>query len=260
VIGVENVKATADYAYVPARLTEDLARDGFCGSVDIFTAEEVATFAHEVERIRQQYNPIYERNTTRDRHLDNEVLRSLCLHPGLVGIAATALGPSFVLWRSKARVKAPGGDVFPWHRDSDYSGLTKVPALEFTVPPDRTRSLTIWIAIANCGMQNGGLRFIPGARPEQARRFAAGIFESESMGSYDPESAVDYGLDPGQVMVFDELAIHGSGNNRTAVERIGFTVRLTLPETRIFPATADSGKDERGLCIDNYRALRIDVV
>lgn len=259
-ISVEKVKAAADHAHVPARLTEDLARDGFCGPVGIFTAEEVAALGREVDRIRQEGNPIYERDNTRDRHLDNEVIRSLCLHPGVVGISAAALGPSFVLWRSKARIKAPGGAAFPWHRDSDYSGLTGVPALEFTVPPDRTRSLTIWIAIANCRTENGGLRFIPGARPEQARRFAAGILGSESMGPYDPHSAVDRGLDPGQVMVFDELAIHGSGSNRTAVDRIAFTVRVALPGTRLFPVTAASGKDERGLRIHNYRALQVDVL
>lgn len=258
-IPVEQVKVAAAQSALPTRLSHDLALDGFCGPVDIFTAEEIATFGREVDRIRQEGNPIYKLDSTRDRHLDNEVIRSMCLHPGVVGIAAAALGPSFVLWRSKARIKAPGGEAFPWHRDSDYSGLTGIPALEFTVPPARTRSLTIWIAIKNCGAQNGGLRFIPGARPEQARRFAAGILESESIGPNDLGSAVDRGLGPGQVMVFDELAVHGSGINQTAVDRVAFTVRLTLPETRLFPATAASGKDERGLRVQSYRALQVDV-
>lgn len=234
---------------------EAIATDGFAGPLRIWPEDRALALSETALDIGTSPVGASGAPRPRDRHLDNTAMRALCLDPRVVGIAAAVLGDRIVLWRSKIRVKPPGGAELPWHRDGDFAHDNGLRALEFTTAPVPANCITLWFAIANCRTEHGGLRFVPGHRG--VPRSAETGLHPLALDRIDHADAIDTPLDPGEAMVFDEFAVHGSAPNVSGVPRIGAVIRFTVPGTRLFPD--GPGRDEQGKPLTGYRPVHIRV-
>lgn len=165
------------------------------------------------------------------------------------------LGPDIALYSSHFLCKPPAvGKRVPWHEDSGY----------WRGRLDPMNVVTVWLALDPSTPDNGCMRVIPGTH----RKGAAGyseyhqqanaeneVFGSEiKPGQFDPSTAVDCILAPGEASLHDGRLIHGSNANKGTMRRCGYTMRYVSATTKSFDRPPTSafqlymarGKDRAG--------------
>ncbi|HYF58173.1 MAG TPA: phytanoyl-CoA dioxygenase family protein [Burkholderiaceae bacterium] len=169
----------------------------------------------------------------------------LARDPGLVDRVAQLIGDDVILWGCQVFCK-PGGDGMevPWHQDGHY----------WPIRPLAT--CTVWIALDASTVENGCLRVIPGSHRE--RRLLPHLKEDRDDvvlnqrtedGAFDPSTAVDIELEPGQMSMHDVHMIHGSAPNRSPRRRAGVAIRY-MPGTSLFDREAMRPGAQSGYTVD----------
>ncbi len=158
-----------------------------------------------------------------------------CLDPGLLDLVEAIEGPDLLLWTTDL-FHRPAGHGVPtaWHQDDEYW------------PIEPMGATTAWVAITPCRKANGCLRVIPGSHRRRAlhRVDDSGAFPRNlDPDSFDEADAVDVELEPGQLMLFHALLVHGSWPNTSSQPRTGLTMRF-IPSTSFFDhdAGVESGQ------------------
>lgn len=104
------------------------------------------------------------------------------------------------------RPKLPGQQltVVPWHQDSGYFGPES----------DRSMILTTWIPLVPVDARNGCLQIIPGTQRLDLRRHTEeardGRFLEADITGLDESKAVTCAMQPGDVLIFNNLTMHRS--------------------------------------------------
>src|SRR5215813_9600663 len=112
------------------------------------------------------------------------------------------LWPNLRCWSMAWRVKAPDGETFAgWHQDSAYGAALPV--------------VLGGLALSECGVGQGCLRGVPGShkwgilRHEESDDprsiLAKGQYITEP---FDETQAVDFALQPGEMVMFDNSLVH----------------------------------------------------
>ena len=149
--------------------------------------------------------------------------RAFVIQDRLVRLAQALMGDDLVCMGDEAQLKPPRvGSAHPWHQDQlYYSGL---------VNP----FVTLWLAVDPATQANGCIQVIPGSHqagmlPRQDSSKA--WFEE---GEVDTRGAIHAELEPGDVLAFHSLVLHGSDANHTSQARKSFIWRYmdltALPE------------------------------
>lgn len=131
------------------------------------------------------------------------LLRSLSMHPTLVGICADLIGADVSLYWDQAVYKKPEKPRrFPWHQDNGYAYV------------EPQQYLTCWLALTDATLENG----CPQVAPRYHRlgtlehRYVDPLgFECMS----DPEDVQVAEVRAGGVVVFSSLTPHLTGPNTT---------------------------------------------
>ena len=160
--------------------------------------------------------------------------RDCCLSSPLPGIAAQLLPSDKVnLLYDQLFVKPPQGDPTPWHHDLPYW------------PVDGTSVMSLWLALGEVTLDNGGLEFIRGSH-RWDRRFQT--FQSDPDGKLysehpdknphseatpdfdaqrDRHDIVAWDLTPGDAVAFHALTVHHAKRNATHEQaRKGYALRF----------------------------------
>jgi hypothetical protein len=153
----------------------------------------------------------------------------LAREPDLVELVADAIGPDVILWGCHVFCKpAGGGHATPWHQDGHY----------WPIRPLAT--CTVWVALEASTVENGCLRVIPRSHVGQRlfehlhdERTDLALNQRLADGTFDPASAVDLQLQPGQMSLHDVYMIHGAAANRSPRRRTGAALRY-MPSTSVF--------------------------
>src|SRR5437870_9204284 len=159
--------------------------------------------AMSAERARQ-YRERFESLEARVPDIKKMKTKSHLLCPWVLEIA---VGPNLRCWSMAWRVKKADGETFAgWHQDSYYGSAVPV--------------VLGALALSECGSQQGCLRGIPGSHKWGILRheetddprsiLARGQYITEP---FDESAAVDFALRPGEMAMFDNSLIHGSGTN-----------------------------------------------
>ncbi|MDA3040543.1 MAG: phytanoyl-CoA dioxygenase family protein [Actinomycetota bacterium] len=155
---------------------------------------------------------------------------SYCLESPLPEVAAQLLDARLVhLFYDQLFVKeASTPSPTPWHNDQPYW------------PVAGRQLLSLWVTLDQVTHKSGALEFIRGShrwdRWYQPRTFAAGGYEYERNPKYEPIPDFDadrgeldivtWDMEPGDLLAFHALTVHGSGGNlRADRRRRGYTVR-----------------------------------
>ncbi len=140
------------------------------------------------------------------------------------------LGPDVLLWSSDWVVKHAGAPGFySPHQDSTYMGLSPVEDV-----------VSVWLAVTDSTPDNGCVRFFLGSHrrgqlehaetADSTNLLTRGqtVRRSELPGT----SSVPAALEAGEVSVHSSLAVHESGPNPTALDRVGLVFRFVRPTTK----------------------------
>jgi ectoine hydroxylase-related dioxygenase (phytanoyl-CoA dioxygenase family) len=146
----------------------------------------------------------------------------LCRTPAVVDSVADCLGADEVLLIMSHLIVKPAGDglAVAWHQDNTYwPSVTG------------TDVLTVWLALNEVDIENACMHVIPRSHagyPEMEKIATDGKDLLKVRVHTTPEmeaSAVPVELHPGQYSLHDSYIIHGSGENRSARRRDGYTMR-----------------------------------
>ncbi|MCI0545870.1 MAG: phytanoyl-CoA dioxygenase family protein [Candidatus Rokubacteria bacterium] len=127
--------------------------------------------------------------------------------PHLLDIFEDLIGPDIRCWSMAWRVKkADGQTMAGWHQDSVYG--SPIPVVLGAM------------ALSSCGIRQGCLRGIPGSHRRGHLRheesddprsiLARGQYIADP---FDESTAVDFVLEPGEMVLFHNSLIHGSAEN-----------------------------------------------
>jgi len=153
-------------------------------------------------------------------------LMEFCARRDVVELIADVVGPDVIMWSCTIFHKPPEkGKRTPFHRDGEFW------------PLDPLATATLWIAVTESNAANGCLRLVPGSHRAQdigSHHDVASddvVFGREiDHDQFDPATAVDIELEPGQMVLFDVRMIHGANPNEGARPRSALTARY-MPGT-----------------------------
>ena len=164
----------------------------------------------------------------------DEACRDFCLHSAAPALAATFLESSTVnLLYDQVFAKTAGDPATPWHNDLPYW------------PVRNGKALTVWLALDPIKFNAGPLEIIAGshlwdkwfqpfttAQDGSAKQF----YEGTETG-YDPlpdfeternrHRLLCWEMEPGDVIIFDGMSVHGAKANTSTGVRRGYAVRYT---------------------------------
>jgi hypothetical protein len=147
---------------------------------------------------------------------------------GLRAFASALMDGDARLYLPFSAVKSPsGGGTFHFHQDNQYT--------RFDGP-----GINLWAALMPMTEENGCLYFVPhshylGTLPSV--KDAAGAVHDSGI---QPLHAVPLPMEPGDIVAFSRLTVHGSGKNLTPVPRVAYAVqyaRADIAYTRDHGAT-----------------------
>lgn len=135
-------------------------------------------------------------------------------------VASQLMGGRAVLYLPFTAVKsADGGGKFHFHQDNNYTRM---------LGP----GINLWTALVPMTPENGCLQVVP-------RSHLQGDWESENAGDgdthrkvkIDPSGAIPILMEPGDMVAFSRLTVHGSGPNSSAGHRVAYATQFHREDT-----------------------------
>lgn len=232
------------------------AEHGFFSFKHLFSAEELAPYTNELERLRASQaitrmpESVIEPESEDVRtifaiHEHNAILQELCHHPRVVGIARQLLGSEVYIHKSRINYK-PGfkGKEFYWHSDFETWHVEDgMPGM---------RAVSCAISLTDNHEFNGPLMVIPGSHkqflscagvtPEynyrqSLKRQEYGIPDNQSIIKMVDKGGITAPKGPiGSVMFFECNLMHGSNSNISPFPRSNmFMVFNSIENTLMEP-------------------------
>jgi len=173
--------------------------------------------------IRMPHIPLRDGQT--EGVIGGEKLFEIAIHPTIIAAARKLIGPDLIMWGGEIFAKPAGtGKATPWHQDC-YN-----PAVKAGPGRPHPRSVMIWIAVDDVGVDNGCLRFVPGSGKngriehiiDDKRTDGILNFEVDKQG-VDFSKAVNAVLAPGHFSCHDVFVVHGANANTSGRRRAGLT-------------------------------------
>ncbi len=166
----------------------------------------------------------------------------LAMYPPLIDMVSQVIGGNIALWGCQVFCKPPAdGYATPWHQDGQY----------WPIRPLAT--CTVWIALEPSLRKNGCLRVIPGSHKNKVLhphlhedRSELTLNQSINADCFDPATAHDLELLPGQMSLHDVYMIHGANANTSDLRRTGVAIRY-MPTSSHFDRELHPAKGETGL-------------
>jgi ectoine hydroxylase-related dioxygenase (phytanoyl-CoA dioxygenase family) len=197
---------------------------GFLFLPQFLESREVLALGQVIERhVRAYQKELSDSNTqgvsrageiSFTQHLaeQDEVVARFVRHERLVGLAISLLGPDIELYWDQAVYKLPDtAREFPWHQDNGYT------------PVEPEQYLTVWIALGEVTIENGGLWILPGSHTRGVRpHLDTPIGKAADVGG---ARGIPVEARPGDVLAFSSLLLHKSGPNLSRGERRAYIVQ-----------------------------------
>ncbi len=149
-------------------------------------------------------------------------LDALINSPGLRDLAGQLMGGASSIYMPFTAVKSAGGGRFHFHQDNQYTRLDG-PALN------------CWFALTPMNAGNGALQIIPRSHLEGTlASTVSGDGDQHKRITWEPEAQnfITMNMEPGDLVIFDRLTVHGSGANSTPQPRVAYAVQFHADQTR----------------------------
>ncbi len=213
-------------------------RDGLLSPVRAMSAERARGYRERFEALEARVSDIKKMKTK--SHLLCPWVLDIAEDPHILDVFEDLIGPDLRCWSMAWRVKKADNQTFAgWHQDSAYGAAIPV--------------VLGALALSECGVTNGCLRGIPGSHTwgilkheesdDPRSILARGQYISEP---FDESKAVDFALAPGEMAMFDNSLVHGSGTNLGPDRRFLLLVEM-LPTWAKPPRVRQSARLVRGV-------------
>ena len=227
---------------MPKVLTEAQVRDfeqqGYLSPVRAMSAVRAAGYRARFESLQARFPNDIKKMKTKSHLLCPWVLE-IAEDPHILDIFEDLIGPDLRCWSMAWRVKKADGETLAgWHQDSAYG--SPVPVVLGA------------LALSACGTEQGCLRGIPGSHTWGALAheesddpksiLARGQYISDP---FDESTAVDFALEPGEMVMFHNSLIHGSAVNHGPDPRFLLLVEM-VPTWATPPKSRESAMLVRG--------------
>jgi hypothetical protein len=196
----------------------------------------IARNAGKPDLIRQVIVPKREGFPADEGNPYHEPLFRLACSPSVLDPVEQLLGPDIIMFTAFMIAKPEGaGQEVPWHQDGHYS------------PHRPLDGLSVWIALDVVDRENGCVRFVPGSHANgliphyKEGRKDVSTNHNIDRNYFDPDSAVDAVLAPGQFSMHGVYTIHGSNPNMSNRPRAGFVIDYMSARSHY-----DRGAEEKG--------------
>jgi non-haem Fe2+, alpha-ketoglutarate-dependent halogenase len=208
---------------MPTVLSEAQVRafdeQGFLSPVRAFGPERAREYRARLEALEARAQEQVQKLKTKSHLLCPWVLE-IAEDPHVLDIFEDLIGPDIRCWSMAWRVKRPDHETFAgWHQDSAYGSPVPV--------------VLGGLALSPCGVKQGCLRGIPGSHKWGVLRheesddpksiLARGQFIVDE---FDESAAVDFVLEPGEMVMFHNSIVHGSAINLGPDRRILLLVEM----------------------------------
>ena len=225
--------------------TEDLRdfyRHGYLKPFKVFEPEQMRDFGRRLLARCDEPSQVYPGGDPhRDRHLEMPEMTRLIAHPAITDRLAQLLGPNLICWRSQLFHKPPGNNPVGWHQATTYMFEEEF-GEPSVFPPDKSKlfMLTIWIPADPSTKANGCLKVDTSSVTERTRWMRLGGdvgFHSVNYGpcyEVNEEDVHRVEMQPGEVLIFTERAIHGSDANTTDSNRMAFNFRVVPTDVQVY--------------------------
>ncbi|MDA0577438.1 MAG: phytanoyl-CoA dioxygenase family protein [Verrucomicrobia bacterium] len=149
----------------------------------------------------------------------------LVMHPPILDCVEDLIGPDIVAWGTHFFCKLPHDPKkVPWHQDASYW------------PFDKSRTVTVWLAIDDADEGNAAMQFIPGTHAKGHLRWREtkdpAVLNQEIVDVEQFGQPVFDTLKAGEMSLHADMLAHGSEPNRSARRRGGLTIRYCPPVVR----------------------------
>jgi len=195
---------------MPKVLTDAQARtfeeQGYLSPVRAMSAERAFAYRRKFEALEGRFPADIKKMKTKSHLLCPWVLE-IAEDPHILDTFEDLIGPDIRCWSMAWRVKkADNETIAGWHQDSVYG--SPIPVVLGA------------LALSACGSQQGCLRGIPGSHKwghltheesdDPRSILARGQYITDPL---DESKAVDFSLEPGEMVMFHNSLVHGSSVN-----------------------------------------------
>ena len=178
-------------------------------------------------------------------HRNCSGIYDMAVNPLILDYVEDLLGPDFIAWGTHFFCKLPYDEKkVPWHQDASYW------------PFEKSRTVTVWLAIDDADEDNAAMQFIPGTH--RLGHLDWKHTEDSVVLNQEIKNAESYGepvfdtLKAGEMSLHADMLAHGSTANSSSRRRCGLTIRYCPPSVKTTqPDWARGsiqcrGKDETG--------------
>lgn len=152
-------------------------------------------------------------------------LYDILVNPVILDYVEDLIGPNIIAWGSHFFCKLPHDPKkVPWHQDASYW------------PFDKSRTVTVWLAIDDADPENAAMQFIPGTHRLGHLRWRSSkdpaVLNQEIVDVAQFGEPVFDSLRAGEMSLHADMLAHGSEPNASPRRRCGLTIRYCPPEVR----------------------------
>ncbi|HRX77719.1 MAG TPA: phytanoyl-CoA dioxygenase family protein [Pirellulaceae bacterium] len=236
--GDELAQVERDLRFHPAsstnleKLTPDeiasFNRNGYLKSLRVFEANEITDIRAYFDRLLSEALANgADSYSISSAHLKHGRVYDILSDSRIVAYVKDLLGDNVIGWGSHFFCKMPhDGKRVAWHQDASYW------------PLDRSKTVTVWLAIDDADVGNGCMRFLAGSHEFGHLTYRASSPEEHNVLDQTVENAEQYGtpvddeLAAGEISIHSDLLLHGSEANDSDRRRCGLTLRYCAADVR----------------------------
>jgi non-heme Fe2+,alpha-ketoglutarate-dependent halogenase len=205
-------------------------KNGYLSGFRVFDEQEALRARERSDQLLERFIREGKGAYAIDRYQDRfATIWDLATAPTILDYVEDLIGPNIICWATHYFCKMPGDEKgVSWHQDCSYWPLT----------PSKT--VTVWLAIDDVGVQNGCMRVIPRSHLQGHLNFRESDPGEKNVLSQTIDSAEQFGapvdieLKAGEVSLHSDLLIHGSLPNLSTRRRCGLTLRYCPPDVRAY--------------------------
>ncbi|MBB3206379.1 hypothetical protein FHS27_002188 [Rhodopirellula rubra] len=196
-------------------------RDGYLGPLTVLgdsDTQELREYFDDL--LAQTFAAGKDSYSISSAHLKHARVWDLLTNPKIVSYVADLLGENVIGWGSHFFCKMPGdGKRVDWHQDCSYWPLTP------------TKAVTVWLAIDDADLDNGGMEVYTGSHRHGLIDFDTTEEDSGNVLDQVVTQPEKYGahrftpIAAGQISIHSDLLVHGSAPNQSDRRRCGLTLR-----------------------------------
>ena len=212
--------AASAHKPLSAQALQDFHDNGWLAPVPSLSSRELGHYQRKFAEWEARYGGPIGGDDRNKSHLFLRWLDELVHSPAVLDVVEQILGPNIWLWHAQWFVKEAHSPHFiSYHQDAAYWEIE--PAF----------ALSAWIAFEDSDEQNGCMRVIPGTHttvlPHDDRPGAKNLLWRGQTARLEGhhEKSVPLVLKAGEMSLHDARIAHGSGPNRSARRRIGYSIR-----------------------------------